>query len=167
MPSVSSCRTIRERLAPTARRTAISLLRVEARARSRLATLAQAISRTNPTMPIMSFNGTERSRTRSMCPRLPSTRAIALRNFFDFFGPEPGVADCSTRIDSAACARSRLTFGLSRPIKRAQPQLPFVSRRALPGMTCACIITGTYTSVVVPRVVPVNSDGAMPITVWR
>ena len=31
---------------------------------------------------------------------------------------------------------------------------------------CACIIAGTYTSVTVPRVVPVNSDGATPTTVY-
>src|SRR5438309_9265763 len=47
-PSVSSCRTSRPRRAPIARRTEISFCRDLLRASSRLATLAQAISRTSP-----------------------------------------------------------------------------------------------------------------------
>ena len=46
--SVRNCRTSRPRLAPNARRTAISRRRPEARASSRLATLAQATSNTMP-----------------------------------------------------------------------------------------------------------------------
>ena len=49
--SVSSCRTMRPRLAPIAARMAISRRRPMARANSRLATLAQAISRTKLTAP--------------------------------------------------------------------------------------------------------------------
>ena len=49
--SVSSCRAIRSRLAPTAARIAISFCRTAARAISRLATLAQAINSTKPTAP--------------------------------------------------------------------------------------------------------------------
>src|SRR5215468_4802325 len=44
--SVSNCRTSRARLAPSARRTAISFLRVSALASSRLATLKQATNNT-------------------------------------------------------------------------------------------------------------------------
>ena len=50
--SVRSCRTMRPRAAPMAARIAISRERPIARANSRLATLAQAISRTQPTAPI-------------------------------------------------------------------------------------------------------------------
>ncbi len=49
--SVSSWRTSRSRLAPSAVRTAISFERAAARASNRLATLAQAMSSTNPTAP--------------------------------------------------------------------------------------------------------------------
>ena len=50
--SVSSCRTIRPRLAPTLRRSAISRLLDAARASSRLAILAHASPRINPTSVI-------------------------------------------------------------------------------------------------------------------
>ncbi len=49
--SPSSCATVRTRLAPSAVRTATSLLRAAERASSRLATLAQAISSTPNTAP--------------------------------------------------------------------------------------------------------------------
>ena len=49
--SVSSCRTMRPRPAPSAVRTAISRLRTVARASSSEATLTQAMSRTNATAP--------------------------------------------------------------------------------------------------------------------
>ena len=49
--SVSSCRTSRERLAPSASRTATSRRRAEARDSSRFAMLAQAINSTAPTTP--------------------------------------------------------------------------------------------------------------------
>ena len=45
------------RQAPSASRTAVSLLRDEARVSSRLATLAHAISSTRPTMPISTSSG--------------------------------------------------------------------------------------------------------------
>src|SRR2546429_3413111 len=49
--SVSDCRTIRQRLAPSAARTAISRSRLEARERSRFDTFAQVIRSTKPTAP--------------------------------------------------------------------------------------------------------------------
>ena len=57
MLSIRSCRTIRARPAPIARRTAISRCRDAARASSRLATLAQAISSTSPTAAISTKSG--------------------------------------------------------------------------------------------------------------
>ena len=50
--STSSCRTMRPREAPTARRTAISRWRPAARTRSRPATFAHAMSSTSPTITI-------------------------------------------------------------------------------------------------------------------
>src|SRR5437588_168334 len=55
--SVKSWRTSRPRDAPSALRTAISLLREAARASIRLARLAEAISNTSPTMPIRTASG--------------------------------------------------------------------------------------------------------------
>ena len=49
--SVRNCRISRRRLAPTARRRAISFLRAMARVKSRFDTFAQAISRTKVTVP--------------------------------------------------------------------------------------------------------------------
>ena len=59
--SVSSWRIRRRCPAPSASRTAISLCRVLARASSRLATLAQAMRSTTPTMPISRNSGRENS----------------------------------------------------------------------------------------------------------
>ena len=50
--STSSCRTMRQRDAPSEMRTDISRARLAERASSRLATLAQAISSTKATAPI-------------------------------------------------------------------------------------------------------------------
>ena len=55
--SVSSCRTSRQRLAPSAVRMAISFWRAAARASSRLATLAQVMIRTKPTAPSSTSSG--------------------------------------------------------------------------------------------------------------
>ena len=55
--STSSWRTRWRRPAPIASRTAISFCRDQARASSRLATLAQAISTTRPTMPASTSSG--------------------------------------------------------------------------------------------------------------
>ena len=49
--SVKSCRMIRHRPAPMAKRTAISFRRETARTKKRPATLAQAVRRTSPTAP--------------------------------------------------------------------------------------------------------------------
>ena len=56
-PSISSCRTTRPRLAPSASRSAISCRRAVARASRRLATLAHVISSTTPTTAISTCSG--------------------------------------------------------------------------------------------------------------
>jgi hypothetical protein len=53
MLSMRSCRTTRQRDAPSAMRTAISRERCAERASSRFATFAQAMSSTKPTAPII------------------------------------------------------------------------------------------------------------------
>ena len=73
--SVSSCWTIRPRLAPSAVRSAISLRRDAARASSRFATLAHAISSTRPTAPSRTKSARPVSPTISSC----SGRTVALK----------------------------------------------------------------------------------------
>jgi hypothetical protein len=55
--STSSCCTSRARVAPSERRVAISRCRPAARARRRLATFAQAMTRTPPAMAISTHSG--------------------------------------------------------------------------------------------------------------
>jgi hypothetical protein len=69
--------TMRLRLAPSARRTAISFWRDVARAISRFATLAQAISRTSPTIAINAQSGAFRN-----CPTSWNQRASKLAKAF-------------------------------------------------------------------------------------
>ena len=59
--STSSWRTSRPRVAPSDSRTAISRCRMNPRAMSRLATLAQAMSSTRPTMHISTISAVEKS----------------------------------------------------------------------------------------------------------
>ena len=59
--STSSCRTSCPREAPSDRRTAISRWRMKARAMSRLATFAHAMSSTRPTIDIRTRSGVEKS----------------------------------------------------------------------------------------------------------
>ena len=107
--SVSSCATTRPRPAPSAALTASSRVRPVACARSRLATLAQHISSTNPTTPRSSSDVSRTSRpmrasrsgcTVTPCPLLLSGNCSASR------------AAIASR---SACARSRLTSGFNRP----------------------------------------------------
>ena len=61
MLSTRSCRTSCPRDAPSDNRTAISFCRANARAISKFATLAQAISSTSPTMHISTISAVEKS----------------------------------------------------------------------------------------------------------
>ena len=59
--STSSCRTSRAREEPSDRRTAISFCRMNARAISRFATFAHAMSSTRPTMHMSTTSAAEKS----------------------------------------------------------------------------------------------------------
>ena len=77
MLSVSSCRTMRARLAPSARRTAISLRLPAPRASIMLPTLAQAMSMINPDITVKNEVKNGRSCLRSgssLPPSASSTR---------------------------------------------------------------------------------------------
>src|ERR1035441_5102740 len=75
--SVRNCRTMRARPAPSARRTPISFCRAVARASSRFATLAQAMTSTSATTAISTYSGS------AMLPRRLET---------------PAPASCSTKL---------------------------------------------------------------------
>ncbi len=100
----------RLRRAPRAIRTAISLCRSAARASSRFATFAQAISRTNATAPRRSMSAGRRSPTNDLEQRLE--RSCSARAF------EFGY--CSARRlampTTSARACSTLTPGFRRPM---------------------------------------------------
>src|SRR5205085_422384 len=69
--SVSSCRTMRNRPAPTLSRSAISRLLAAARTRRRLATLAHARARIKPTKVSSTYSGFEYRRRRLSSPPAP------------------------------------------------------------------------------------------------
>ncbi len=110
---MSNWRTSRARPAPTASRTAISCRRAVARASSRLATLAHAISSTSPTTPISTLPAST-----SCCwncgGKVPSVigRTASER-------PRKSVGKASSSplpmAFTLACACSKLTPGFSRP----------------------------------------------------
>jgi hypothetical protein len=75
--SVSSCPTSCLRVAPSERRTAISISRPVARAISRLAMLAQAMRSTSPVIAKSMNSGPPASSPMSLCPLLPSLTATA------------------------------------------------------------------------------------------
>ena len=76
--SSSSCRAICQREAPREIRIAISFCRAAARAVNRFATLAHAINRTSPTIPISTNNGFSAELRRLETPLL----ALSLPSFF-------------------------------------------------------------------------------------
>ena len=110
--SVSSCRMMRGRDAPSERRMPISLWRESPRARSRLATLAQPIIRISPKAK---NSGTKRS-----CVSMSSNESVPCRGIRRTCIGLPGRLSSSARPDThnarAAVAASRDMGGLSRPM---------------------------------------------------
>jgi hypothetical protein len=100
--STSVCCTSRQRLAPTAARTLISRWRPVARASIRLATLAQAMSSTTPTMPISTSTG------------VPSAPRISER---------PREASCSTSVLAAKRSRNACEACAKRGSDTSSPAL--------------------------------------------
>ena len=81
MLSTSNWRTNRPRVAPSDSRTEISFCLAKARAISRLATLAQAIRSTNPTMHINTISALEKSLRRPEYPVAAFSRcSVPFRN---------------------------------------------------------------------------------------
>ncbi len=95
--SVASCRTIRPRLAPSAMRVASSRRRPDARASSRLAMLAQAMSSTKVTAPA---SATSAGR---ICPVTRSARGWT-RNPVRALASGCSISSCAARAVAAPCA---------------------------------------------------------------
>ena len=105
--------------------------------------LAHAASRTSPTIPIISLSGNDKSLTLSASPPLPSISRIVF-----VAGGRPAdasAAGADATMASAACARSRETPGLKRPMRSSQLAFGLASRlRGRCGsMMRACIMVGT------------------------
>ena len=110
--SASSWRTSRQRLPPSAARTASWRSRWDARTRSRFATLAQAISSTNATAPMSASRAGRTSATRSAF--IGSTRKC--RPDVSLIGNAFRSLAAST--STCACARPTVTPSSSRPMTR-------------------------------------------------
>ena len=107
--STRSCRTIRQRVAPSDTRTPTSRARAAERASSRFATFAQAMSSTNATAPM-----SDRNTSRIGPPFTRSLNVITVRLMSLFVSGK----SCSRRAAiafSSLCARSRVTPSVSRP----------------------------------------------------
>ena len=112
---------MRPRPAPMARRTAISFCRAAARASSRLATLAHAMSRTRATTAISTWSGLTYISRRYVQPVPPGTssRTASIVAFFRSAGQCGAttasamrghlatICACATDVDSPGCGRAR------------------------------------------------------------
>ena len=126
--SVSSCRTMRPRLAPSAARTASSPVRALARASSRFATLTQQVSRTMPTTP------RNMSDVSSTSPPTYASRSDSSAMPRPAFVCGNSRARPAATVPSSACAASIATPGFSRPTAdqmwtpRARSGAPWIGR---------------------------------------
>ena len=116
--SVNSCRTTRERPAPSAALVASSRRRTVARARRRLAMFAQQIRSTRPTTPRNRIDVSRSSRpTTAPC----SGSIVTPRPVFDAGSSRASAAAIALRSPAAA---SCVTPGFSRPIASAYAKRP-------------------------------------------
>ena len=106
--SASTCRTRRHRVAPRAARTATSRCRVAARARKRLATLAQAMRSTNPTAP-------HRSRSAGLIEPTASVVIPTTVTPRPVFWSGYSTASARATVLSSCWAPSIVAEGVSRP----------------------------------------------------
>ncbi len=172
--SVNVCRIRRPRPAPSARRTAISFCRAEARLRSRFATLAHAISRTRPTIAINTRSGVSTPWRKSESPRAAGSSVICLARKRSLNSSDPeakagtAVSSCSLTCrystSNRALAASAVTPGLSRPMTLTQ-RLRRLSRSSHVGVSFAFIINGTNKSGDCVAATPENRAGATPTIV--
>jgi hypothetical protein len=141
--SVSNCRTKRHRPAPSESRSAISLCRTEARASRRLATFAQAISKTRA----KAARTTEATGIRKLrCSGLEKNVAAWIAREVVRPGPEWCWSMRPAITPRSACTSCIVTPGRVRPSKASQLILSFESR-SLPASRACCIVRGTQNTL--------------------
>ena len=129
-PSVASCRTRRQRPAPSAARVASSGSRAAPRASSRLATFNEAISNTTATIARMMASGVPNGRRTASKPCAPEIKRIVKSAGVVFGCPaEAGggasaACACWKRVVSSASACAIFTPGASRPITPEKNPIP-------------------------------------------
>jgi hypothetical protein len=111
--SARSCRTRRPRPAPRAERTDISFCRPAARARSRFATLVQAISSTNAAAPSATRSCGRRSPNQASASGVMRREKCSLLSAYSW-AIRPKI------VSSSCCARSTETPGASRATANIQ-----------------------------------------------
>ncbi len=168
-PSTSSCRRMAVRPAPRARRIAISLRRLPARASCMLATLRLATSRTASAAPRSAANETATSLSTGSGGWLPwlspvgmpavSTGAPSPADLVDWrFADSARRAALAESTDKPGCSRPTIMTGTSEAAAAAVP------RRGRPLSRGAAPI-GTQKSGPTIRTGPANRSGATPMTV--
>ncbi len=142
----------RRRLAPMASRTAISRRRCSARPRSRFETLAQAMSRTSPTIVInRPVTATTPSRALGFTVARASGTTVTLRPLLSF---GYSVSSRCAIMLRRAWAWATVTPGFSRPtVNTNRPRRS--SYQLMPVLTCLFIAIGTHTSGRTPTSRPV------------
>ncbi len=169
-PSVINCPTMRPRPAPSARRMAVSLRRLDPRASCMFATLRLATTRTMSAAPISAPIPSTPSRSSSV-GELPcwnrDRRLTMMTRLASFCGRACASAADSARI--AAFAPSAVTSGFNRPITINSRLAASWSQGACHGPgspgNSAAAPTGIQNSGPAMAIGPANPAGAMPTTV--
>jgi len=162
----------RPRGAPSASRTAISFCRVVARVSRRVATLAQAMSSTTPTIAISMIRGVEKSSRAFESPRAAewSTSVFSRKRVLNESVASVKVSwssaslICRYSTSSSALAAVAVSPGFSRPTTFTKRERRLM-RSSSVGASCAFIISGTNTSAAVVLMTPAKPGGATPTMV--
>ena len=167
--SVNSCRTSRQRDAPSATRRLNSCRRAVPRAKRRLAMLAQAITSTSTTTTMIVRSGCwYRSRTLES----PVAAGVSLKTrdrysscaLFGQFSGSVALRICRQTPRTPPVAVSIVCSGFSRATMFNQGVPRRASRLSL-RLTIGSVLSGTITSNVRPTSAPKNSGGMTPTTV--
>ena len=160
---------MRARPAPMASRTAISRRRAEARAKSRLATFAQAMSSTSATTPIRTSSGFRYTSRRYVQPVPPAGRTNV--DWAISFRREAGQCDAIT--ESASRGQTALSRAVAAGIETSarglartlNQKLPGPSSGAMAGLTRGSAPTAIVTSAMAPTFAPTKPRGLTPMMV--
>ena len=162
MPSANNSRNTRPRVAPRARRTAISFCRAAPRASSRFATFPHAMSWSSPTQS-SSNSRKRRNSARSSDHRPTPSTSVTVRTWL-----VTGYAWArrAATVFTSACAARRDTCGFSRPKMRSHPLARFRKVSGdIRGIAMGSREIASHKSVCACGCVPRNSLAATPATV--